>query len=96
MMTYEERQTRGTELCRRLAEDVALLSPPGIGTWDEAWAIVTPASAAFMDALATWEATASGADHARVRVAYDDVVDAWRTAVARWLGLRAPGAEVGR
>ncbi len=86
--TPEERRERGTALCRRLAADVASLTPPGIGSWSKAWDIVAGADAAFMIALTAWEAAPSEPLRLRVRTAYDAVLDAWRQAAAEYLAHR--------
>ena len=90
---YEDRQARGTALCRRLADDVGSLCPPGIGGWEEAWIITGPPSADFLDALAVWERVETEEARVRVRGAYDAVLAAWKAAVARWLGVRAEVGE---
>lgn len=78
----EEARDRGTLICRRLATDVAKLTPPGIGRWRRTWEIVSHADSEFLAALSTWEAAPSRAAAARVREAYAAVLDAWRSAVA--------------
>lgn len=83
-LSPEQRRERGTNLCRRLAEDVALIAPQGIGSWDRAWDIVGPADAAFMAALSGWEADPSPGTLERTRAAYQAVLQAWRVATAAW------------
>ena len=94
-MTYEERQTRGTDLCRRLSERIASLCPPGIGSWEDVWTIVEPDSAEFLAALALWEATETDAAQSAVRRAYDNVVSAWRGAVTKWLEMEVSMRQKG-
>ena len=79
-MTPEDRRGRGTELCRVLEKHVADIAPSGIGVLDRTWDIVGPADAEFMLALSGWEASGGEADQAKVRAAYNRVLDAWRRA----------------
>ena len=83
-MTPEDRRRRGTELCRVLNEHVADIAPSGIGVLDRTWDIVGPSDAEFVLALSGWEATGGEADQAKVRAAYDRVLDAWRQASAMY------------
>ena len=79
-MTPEDRRGRGTELCKVLAGHVADIAPNGIGVLDRTWDVVAPADAEFMLVLIGWEATGGEADQAKVRAAFDRVLDAWRRA----------------
>ena len=72
------------KLCERLAGDVASIAPVGIGYWAEAWEIVAAADASFVIALSAWEATGSEVDRAKVRAAFNAVLDAWREAVRQF------------
>ncbi|MCH7532509.1 MAG: hypothetical protein IIB36_12240 [Gemmatimonadetes bacterium] len=79
-MTPDERRARGTELCKRLAADVAKVAPPGLGAWASSWDIVAEASAVFWIELTAWEAAPSEPARLNVRAAYEAVLDAWREA----------------
>jgi hypothetical protein len=83
-MIPEERRDRGTELCRRLAQDVSEIAPPLIGHWDKAWDLVGDADAHFMATLSGWESDPSPEALATVSAAYDAVLAAWRDAVSQF------------
>ena len=68
------------KLCKQLVTDIANEIPIHVGRWDKTWDIVGPADAEFMIALTVWEATGSEEDRAKVRTAYDSVLDAWMKA----------------
>jgi hypothetical protein len=87
-LTPEERREQGTELCRRLAADVAKVAPPGLGAWAPAWDAVASADAAFMVALTAWECDPSERTRLRLRDAYRTVLAAWKRAAAEYLGTR--------
>lgn len=78
------RTEKARRLCARLAGDVAAIAPAGLGTWDQAWAIVDPPSAELLAALTAWEATGDDDTVAAVKVAYDAVLDAWREAARQY------------
>jgi hypothetical protein len=81
-MTVHE---RATEICRRLATDVASIAPPGLGSWDRTWDIVADADTDFMIALTAWEADPTSEEtKQQLRAAYARALDAWREAVAEW------------
>ena len=83
-MTTGPRQRQGRELCVRLAEQIALIAVPGIGRWDGAWEIVADADIKFMISLLNWERTGDDDALARVRTAYDRVLDVWHQAVRQY------------
>ena len=83
-MTAEKRRERGTELCRRLAQDVAAFVPEGIGSWEPAWDIVAEPDIAYLEALTGWEAAPSDETKSAVREAYHAVVEAWREAAHQY------------
>jgi len=83
-LTPAERRERGTELCRRLAADVASIAPPGLGAWERTWEMVAPVDAEFMMRLTAWEAAPSEPARLRVRDAYRAVLEAWRSAAATY------------
>lgn len=78
------RTEAATELCRRLAQDVAEITPAGIGHWDRSWQIVASADASFLTELTAWEATGAEAERVRVRTAYAEVKAAWQRAVSEF------------
>jgi len=84
-MTPESIRARGTLICQRLTREVASIAPKGIGSWPRAWEITAEPDADFMAALTAWESEPMN-DRAkqRVRDAYQDVLAAWRTAVAEY------------
>jgi len=84
MVDRAELRRRGTEVCRCLNQEVERLCPRGVGHWPEAWEMVDPAAAAFWEALSAWEGDPSEVSKKRVRRAYDEVLNAWRQAVAAW------------
>lgn len=83
-MTPAEKVRRATLLCQRLAADVAGIVPEGIGHWETAWDIVADADAAFLAALTAWEATGAELERARVRDAYNAVLEAWKVAAREY------------
>lgn len=89
MISQAELRRRGTEVCRRLAEDVAGLVPQGIGRWEPTWGIVAEADAEFMAELTAWEADPSDRAKQRVKRAYSSVLGAWRRAVVEYERERA-------
>ena len=82
-MTYNQRQAKGKILCEKLAAQVALISPTGIGRWNP-WKIVDGPTAEFMTALSAWEIDPSDVTMQRVSDAYDAVMAAWSVAVAEY------------
>ena len=88
-MRHCERRERGTELCSRLAKRVAEIAPAGIGRWDRAWDIVAEPGAKFIVALTAWEAEPSSVTKERIRITYNNVLRAWRRAVAEYESERA-------
>lgn len=80
------RRDRATELCRRLATDVARVAPPGLGTWEPAWKIISDPSDRFLDLLNEWEATGTPELRPAISEAYDAVVAAWTDAASRYTG----------
>ncbi len=84
----DERRRRGTELCKRLAAEVATLTPPGIGAWPRAWEIVAPADAAFLIAVVAWESDPGERAKGKLRERHVAVLDAWRRAGAEFLAER--------
>ena len=85
MTTYDERQAKGKILCEKLAGQVALIAPTGIGRWDRCWAVVDAPSGEFMTALSQWERDPSDVTMQRVSDAYDAVMAAWRIAVSEYV-----------
>ena len=79
-MNYDQRRERGKTICASLVEDVGKVATPGLGAWPEAWVIVGPDSATFMELLIRWEQTGEPHLIDRVAQAYDKVVSAWRDA----------------
>lgn len=76
---------RGTEMCRRLARDVASLTPEGIGAWPRTWELVASSDADFMAALTAWESDPKNETaKQRVRDAYAAVLHAWKEATAQY------------
>ena len=91
-LTMAERRRRGTELCRRLAQDVAEIAPPSVGAWSRTWDLVAQADADFMASLTGWEADPTPATLDRTSSAYRAVLDAWRQA-ARQFESEREGAD---
>jgi len=87
-MSLEDRQERGTALCRQLTADVAKVAPEGIGGWAPAWDIVADADVRFLSTLSAWEAAPSEATRLRVKAAYEAVLDAWRVAAGLYQARR--------
>lgn len=71
-------------LCRRLHAAVIREVPAGIGAWDEAWRIVEAPSAALLRELERIERGRGSRERAK-RLALA-VLEAWRTAAARYTG----------
>ena len=82
MTTYDLRQAKGKILCEKLAGQVALIAPTGIGRWDRCWAVVDAPSGEFMTALSSWERDPSDVTMQRVS---DAVMAAWRIAVSEYV-----------
>ena len=78
-MTFDQRQAKGKILCEKLAAQVELIAPTGIGRWNP-WRIVDGPSAEFMTELSAWEIDPSNVAMQRVSAAYDAVMAAWRVA----------------
>jgi hypothetical protein len=79
-----ERIGIGRKMCERLAAAVSAIAPAGIGAWPQAWEVVGPASADFMELLTRWEDTGKKALLPRIRTAYDDVLAAWKRAAEQY------------
>ena len=79
-----DRSDRARQLCERLTADVAVLTPPGIGHWDQTWETVGDADAEFMVALSGWQSDPTPEALATVTAAYDAVLAAWGNAVLRF------------
>jgi len=79
MTTYDERQAKVEILCEKLAGQVALIAPTGIG---RCWAVVDAPSGEFMTALSSWERDPSDVTMQRVS---DAVMAAWRIAVSEYV-----------
>jgi hypothetical protein len=79
-----DRSDAAARLCRRLADDVGRIAPPGIGLWAPAWSGVAAASDRFLDLLSEWERTGDEAVLPDLRRAYYQVLDAWRSAAGRY------------
>lgn len=79
-MSAEHRQAKARQLCALLSEQIARTAPAGIGRWAPAWEMVEAPSKRFLDALDRWEQTGAAEEVARVRGAYDAVVQAWEDA----------------
>lgn len=79
-MNAHARIAKGTRLCQRLAEDVTVSAPAGLGTWNRTWEIVGPDSTEFLVKLTTWEASGDASILPELRAAYDRVLEAWRVA----------------
>jgi len=73
-----------TQVCANLSRDVERIAPPGIGGWEPAWELVADADAEFLTALLAWERAPSNEGQARVRAAYNAVLDAWREAARQF------------
>lgn len=84
LLTAAERRQRGTQLCGRLALEVASIVPAGIGGWARAWEITAAPDADFMAALSAWEADPTPTTLARTRVAYKAVLESWRDAACQF------------
>lgn len=82
MTTYPFRQRCGRNICRALAERIERTVPSEIAAWSGTQAIVGPASATFLTALAAWEAEGSTEARERLGAAYRSVVAAWERAAA--------------
>ena len=84
-MTPAERpRDHGAALCRRLAERIAEIAPEGIGQVDWVWEIVAEPDASFVITLSAWESDPSEEAKARVKDAYNAVLDAWGRAAAEF------------
>jgi hypothetical protein len=74
----------GRQMCERLTSAVAAVAPAGVGAWPQAWEVVGPASAAFMELLTRWEDSGDRALLPEIRAAYDNVLSAWRRAAEQY------------
>ena len=84
-MTPAERPCdQGAALCRRLSERIAEIAPEGVGQTDWVWELVAEPDASFVIALSAWESDPKEDAKARVKDAYDAVLDAWRRAAAEF------------
>lgn len=83
-MSVEDRREKGRRLCRRLAEDVAAIAPPGLGLWPQAWETVQRPSTELLDVLLEWQRTGDATLVARIRELYDATVESWREAARRF------------
>ena len=88
-MSYADRRERGRILCQKLAEAVANIAPRGISHWDRCWEVVDGAGAEYMTVLSAWEIDPSDVTMQRVSDAYDEVLDAWRTAAGEYTTEKA-------
>ena len=87
MTSYYQRQQKAKEVCEKLVDrigEVAASVP--LGHWPP---IADAPSAAFVVALAGWEADPSDATMARVTDTYGQVVEAWRVAAAEFTAERS-------
>lgn len=71
-------------MCIRLAGAVAAVVPDGVGSWGQAWTLTAESDRRWMRALAAWEENDTPATVAALRVAFDDVVNAWKTVTHLW------------
>ncbi|MBM4182902.1 MAG: hypothetical protein FJ207_01605 [Gemmatimonadetes bacterium] len=78
------RAEAATTLCRRLGAEVENIAPANIELWSETWDIVGDADVSYVIALTTWETTGAEEDRAKVRDAYQSVLEAWRKAARRY------------
>ena len=83
-MTRAECADRAGELCKRLTEEVNDLAPDGLGLSKRTWEIVDPASAEFMARLSAWEVDPTSATLSAVRIAYDELLEAWHLAATEY------------
>lgn len=91
MTTYDERRAKGKILCEKLAFQVWVIAPRGIGHWDRCWGVVDAPGAEFMTLLTAWEIDPSDVTMQRVSDAYDAVMTAWRVAAAEFSAERSQG-----
>jgi hypothetical protein len=82
-LALAKREVGVWRICRQLTEEVAALSPPGLGLHDDVWDAVEPADAALQTALSTWRDTGQQVDKEAVRVAYAALVSVWRDQAAK-------------
>ena len=92
-MSATTRHDRARLLCKRLSDDINAVCPPGLGEHPRAWEIVEQPSKVFLDLLGCWE-RGNDAIKPELRIAYDDVVKAWRRAASEVLGYRAKAMAV--
>jgi len=90
-----DRTERARLLCIRLGNDVSGFTTPAVRAWGPAWEIVHEPSVIFLDRLNEWEETGDTETAQRVKVAYRDVVKAWREAV-RAFEMEGSATEVVR
>lgn len=83
------RAERARVALRRLADWVNRESPPGLGCWPHAWAIIEGPSNAVFDALDLWVATGTREDLSAVQQAINEACAAWRLAAREWEQARA-------
>ena len=84
-MTPAERpRDPGAALCRRLAERIAEIAPVGLGQADWVWEMVAEPDASFVITLSAWESDPSEEAKARVKEAYNSVLDVWGRAAAEF------------
>ncbi len=84
MTAGERRRDRGTALCRRLAGRISDIAPEGIGRADWVWELVAEPDASFVISLSAWESDPSEEAKARVKDAYNAVLDVWGRAAAEF------------
>ena len=60
------------------------MASPGLGNWDEVWAIVEDPSDRLLTCLEDWERTGEEGDMIRAKLAAQEVLESWREAELRF------------